>query len=214
MKIPIYVFPEMFNNTNHVLNFDINKIKFDDSSYKKNNKHVIDMYYKNNYIIFQLPRQKLSNVNKDIITLELNDTTINEYIIKPLEEHICEMTHKYSVKWFNGNHFTMNKIVNSLDSRIKKTNGIFTLDLLINKNTLLYDRYKTLIEFDQINMNFSNIELITLVRLSNLEFIDNKFTYSLILEQAKVYINEYFSKYSIIETNNNVSTNVESSVAF
>lgn len=198
----------MFTNTDLSLNFDINKIKFCDTFYKKNNKHIIDMYYKNNYIIFQLPRQKLYNVNKDTITLELNDTAINEYIIKPLEEHICEMTHKYSERWFNGTHFTMNKIVNSLDSRIKKVNGPFTLDLLINKNTLLYNRYKNSMELAQINMNSSNIELTTLVRLSNLEFTGNKFTYSLILEQAKVYIDEYLLEYSIIETDD-VSTNVD-----
>ena len=115
MKIPVYTFPEMFNNSDPLSNFNINKIRFSDTSYldqdqdqdldKRCNKHIIDMYYKNNCIIFQLPRQKLHDIKENVLTLQLNNSDINEYIIKPLEEHICEMVHKYSEKWFNGKHF-------------------------------------------------------------------------------------------------------------
>lgn len=207
MKIPVYTFPEMFNNTDPLSNFNINKIRFSDTPYfdKKCNKHIIDMYYKNNCIIFQLPRQKLQEIKENIVTLQLNNSDVNEYIIKPLEEHICEMVHKYSEKWFNGKHFTMNKIVNSLDSQIKKVpDGLdFILHLNINKNTLLYNRYKTLIELDTINLatcEDSDIELIPLIRLSHLEFFENKFTYNLILEQAKIFMQEKLTGYSIIDT--------------
>lgn len=208
MKIPVYTFPEMFNNSDPLFNFNINKIRFSDTSYKKNNKHIIDMYYKNNCIIIQLPIQKLKNIKDNILALELNDSDINEYIIKPLEEHICETVHKYSERWFNGKHFTMNKIVNSLKSQIKKNeNNTFYLDLLVNKNTLLYNRYKTLIELDNINLNKdADIELITLIRLSHLEFFENEFTYNLVLEQAKVFMHERLLEYSIIETTDDTVT--------
>lgn len=219
MKIPVYTFPEMFNNSDPLSNFNINKIRFSDTPYldKKNNKHIIDMYYKNNCIIFQLPRQKLKEIKENILTLELfnsdtsiNSCPINEYIIKPLEEHICEIVYKYSEKWFNGKHFTMNKIVNSLCSQIKKSESNFTLNLNLNKNTLLYNRYKTLIELTNINLDDPDIELITLIRLSHLEFFENKFTYNFILEQAKVFMQEKLTGYSIIETPEDNSENYDS----
>jgi len=230
MKIPVYTFPEMFNNSDPLANFNINKIRFSDTPYfdrKNNNKRIIDMYYKNNAIIFQLPRQKLHDIKENILTLQLNNSDtgtnfcpINEYIIKPLEEHICEIVHKYSEKWFNGKHFTMNKIVNSLNSQIKKNvvdslndfSHKYMLNLTLNKNTLLYNRYKTLIELDNINLaehEDSDIELITLIRLSHLEFFENKFTYNLVLEQAKVFMSEKLTCYSIIDTpeDNNSNSN-------
>ena len=224
MKIPVYTFPEMFNNSDPLSNFNINKIRFSDTSYldqdqdqdldKRCNKHIIDMYYKNNCIIFQLPRQKLHDIKENVLTLQLNNSDINEYIIKPLEEHICEMVHKYSEKWFNGKHFTMNKIVNSLQSQIKKQEPKydFILHLTLNKNTLLYNRYKTLIELDHVIINLaahedSDIELITLIRLSHLEFYENKFTYNLVLEQAKIFMQEKLTCYSIIETHEDSESN-------
>lgn len=223
MKIPVYTFPEMFNNSDPLANFNINKIRFSDTPYldKRGNKRIIDMYYKNNCIIFQLPRQKLKEIKENILTLELHNSDVNEYIIKPLEEHICEMVHKYSEKWFNGKHFTMNKIVNSLGSQIKKdpehqmTNHPFNfiLNLTINKNTLLYNRYKTLIELETINLDAhgnSDIELIPLIRLSHLEFFENKFTYNLTLEQAKVFMQEKLTGYSIIDTPEDSNSNSQS----
>lgn len=224
MKIPVYTFPEMFNNSDPLANFNINKIRFSDTPYldkRGNNKRIIDMYYKNNAIIFQLPRQKLHDIKENILTLRLPNSDINEYIIKPLEEHICEIVHKYSEKWFNGKHFTMNKIVNSLDSQIKKehvhqmTNHPFNfiLNLTINKNTLIYNRYKTLIELDHVNLAVRedpDIELIPLIRLSHLEFFENKFTYNLVLEQAKVFMQEKLTGYSIIDTPEDSDSDSES----
>lgn len=207
MKIPVYTFPEMFNNSDPLANFNINKIRFSDTPYldkRCNNKRIIDMYYKNNAIIFQLPRQKLKEIKENIIILQLQHSDVNEYIIKPLEEHICEMVHKYSEKWFNGKHFTMNKIVNSLCSQLKKEPEHpfnFILNLTLNKNTLLYNRYKTLIELESIDLAaHEDIELIPLIRLSHLEFFENKFTYNLTLEQAKVFMQEKLTGYSIIDT--------------
>lgn len=206
----------MFNNSDPLANFNINKIRFSDTPYfdrKNNNKHIIDMYYKNNAIIFQLPRQKLHDIKENIVTINVV-SDINEYIIKPLEEHICEMVHKYSEKWFNGKHFTMNKIVNSLGSQIKKEpENNFILNLTINKNTLLYNRYKTLIELETIDLNDNpDIELIPLIRLSHLEFFENKFTYNLTLEQAKVFMQEKLTGYSIIEmVDDNISNSCSGS---
>ena len=213
MKIPVYTFPEMFNNSDILSNFNINKIRCSDTFYKKDDKHHIDMYYKNNCIIIQLPRQKLYDIKDNMIKLELNNSKINEYIIQPLEEHICKIVHKYSEKWFNGKNFTMNKIVNSLNSPFKKLQEKSILNLSFNKNTLFYNRYKTLIDINDINKNGYNedgIELITLIRLSDLEFFENKFTYNFILEQAKVFMQERLVEYSIIDTPDDLTTNSES----
>jgi len=216
MKIPVYTFPEMFNMSDTLLNFNINKIRCSDTIYKKDDKHHIDMYYKNNCIIIQLPRQKLYDIKDNIIKLELNNSRINEYIIQPLEEHICKVVHKYSEKWFNGKNFTMNKIINSLNSPFKKLqdeSNKSILNLSFNKNTLFYNRYKTLIDInnikkDEYNDNDDAIELITLI--SDLEFFENKFTYNFVLEQAKIFMQERLVEYSIIETPEDLTTNSES----
>lgn len=199
MKIPVYIFPEMFNDCNYDSNFDINKIRFSDTPYLDKNdniSYIIDMYYKNNAIIIQLPKYKLYSIENDKLILELSDIQFNEYFIKPLEEYICKIIHKKSEKWFNGKNFTMNKILGSLVSPFKKIeNGNFLLNLSITKNTCFFDRYKNIIEHPVFNP-----ELITLIKLANVSFIKNKFSYNLILEQAKVFIEEKLIGYSIIDT--------------
>lgn len=203
--IPVYIFPEMFNDNNDNndnLNFDINKIRFSDTSYLDKSdgmSYIIDMYYKNNAIIIQLPKYKLYSIENDKLILELSDIQFNEYFIKPIEEYICKIIHKKSEKWFNGKNFTMNKILGSLVSPFKKIeNGNFLLNLSITKNTCFFNRYKNIIE-QPVNFH-DHPELITLIKIANVLFTKNKFSYNLMLEQAKMFIEEKLIGYSIIDT--------------
>jgi hypothetical protein len=63
---------------------------------------------------------------------------------------------------------------------------------------MYFNRYKTLIQREDISTN-SDIEIICLVRISNIQFLQNKFSYNIILEQAKVFMEERLIEYSIID---------------
>ena len=72
------------------------------------------------------------------------------------------------------------------------------MKLSLNKNTLYFNRYKSIIQHADISTNL-DIELICLVRISNIQFLQNKFSYNIVLEQAKVFIDEHLVEYSIID---------------
>lgn len=210
MKTPVYVFPDSLKHeSSNSLN--INKIRFIDIPYKKLcpeattefkkdiYTHLIDMYYKNHPLIIQLPKYKIKNIfiNKMIINV---DNTLFQYLINPLEEYIIQTCHNNSEKWFNGKKFTMNKIMNSLVSPYNKNDNPLepTLKLSLNKNTMYFNKYKTLINPDDITLE-TDVEIICLVKIANIQFLQNKFSYNIVLEQAKVFMEERILDYSIID---------------
>jgi hypothetical protein len=208
MKTQVYVFPDALKNASNN-SLDITKIRFSDTPYKKlcqeatielkkeTFTHFIDMYYKNNPIIIQLPKYNIKNIDNNKMVISV-DETLYQYLINPLEEHIIQIVHEQSEKWFNGKKFTMNKIMNSIVSPFNKKESDSTLKLSLNKNTMYFNRYKTLIQLEDISTN-SDIEIICLVRISNIQFLQNKFSYNIILEQAKVFMEERLIEYSIID---------------
>lgn len=214
MKTQVYVFPDALQNAGNN-SLDISKIRFSDIPYKKVCPeatgefkqeiftHFIDIYYKNHSLIIQLPKYKLKSMDSNKMVIYVGDN-IFQYLISPLEEHIIQTTHNQSEKWFNGKKFTMNKIMNSIVSPFNKkenenTNcNEHTLKLSLNKNTLYFNKYKSIIQHVDISTNL-DIELICLVRISNIQFLQNKFSYNIVLEQAKVFIEEHLVEYSIID---------------
>jgi hypothetical protein len=213
MKTQVYVFPDAVQNASNN-SLDVTKIRFSDTPYKKICQeatiefkqeiftHFIDMYYKNHSLIIQLPKYKLKSMDSNKMVIYVGDD-IFQYLISPLEEHIIQSTHNLSEKWFNGKKFTMNKIMNSIVSPLVKKEteqGSLepTLKLSLNKNTLYFNRYKTIIQHADISTN-SDIEIICLVRISNIQFLQNKFSYNIVLEQAKVFMEERLIEYSIID---------------
>lgn len=212
MKTQVYVFPDALQNAaNNSL--DITKIRFSDTPYKKIcpeatiefkkdiYTHFIDMYYKNQSLIIQLPKYKVKSIHNNKMVIIVDDT-IFQYLISPLEEHIIQTTHNQSEKWFNGKKFTMNKIMSSIVSPYnkKKNDGCNeepTLKLSLNKNTMYFNKYKTLIQQEDINCD--DVEIICLVKIANIQFLQNKFSYNIVLEQAKVFMDERLVEYSIID---------------
>lgn len=209
MKTVVYILPDSIKDVNSNNYLDISKIKFSDNPYKKLCKeatlefkkdtftHFIDMYYKNNPLVIQLPKTKIKNIDNNKILIEINDEIIT-YLIKPLEEYIINSVHEHSEKWFNGKKFTMNKIMNSLVSPLIK-DSTNSLKLTLTKNTMYFNRYKTMIHHDDIKLSNDDIDIICLVKIANIQFLQNKFSYNMVLEQAKVFMDERLIEYSIID---------------
>ena len=230
MKTQVYIFPDAVKNI-HNNSLELNKIRFSNTPYKKSIKYdskehilyYIDMYYKNNSIILQLPKYKVKNLcyskdnDNDSVRLKIEllvDDFLFQYLISPLEEHIISSVHSNSEKWFNGKRFTMNKIINCLISPYNKSNENI-LNLTSHKNTLFFNRYKNIIDKQNIIDNLKDkneIEIIPLIKIANLQFLNNKFSYNIILEQAKVFMEDRLIEYSIIdEPDGKVSESISSS---
>lgn len=220
MKTQVYVFPDAVNNVSNN-KLDITKIRFSDTPYKKlcqeatlefkkdTYTHFIDMYYKNNSLIIQLPKYKIKSIDSNKMVIYVDDNLF-QYLISPLEEHILKNTHEHSERWFNGKRFTMNKIMNSIISPLVKKDNEYTLTLTLNKNTVYFNRYKSVINKNDISLQ-SDVDIICLIKIANIQFLQNKFSYSIVLEQAKVFIDEHLIEYSIIDENeNNISETISS----
>lgn len=209
MKTVVYILPDAIKDVNHNNYLDINKIRFSDTPYKKLCKeatiefkrdtftHFIDMYYKNNQLVIQLPKTKIKSLDTNKLIVEINEELIT-YLIKPLEEYIINTVHENSEKWFNGKKFTMNKIMNSLVSPLTKDTSN-SLKLTLTKNTMYFNRYKTMIQHGDIQPSNDEIDIICLVKIANIQFLQNKFSYNMVLEQAKVFMDERLVEYSIID---------------
>jgi len=196
----VYIFPDV----------PISKVRFSDTPYKELHQdtyiHFIDMFYKNQSLVIQLPKYKLYNIDNNKLTICVDDIFF-QYFINPLEEHIITSTHAHSEKWFNGKRFTMNKIIHSFISPYVKKDNQHFLTMSFNQNTLFFNRYKGLIPHkDIISNTYSDIELICLIKLANLHFLHNKFSYNLVLEQVKVFKHEYLTDYSIIDTSSEITS--------
>lgn len=177
------------------------KLKFADAPHSNLNKHYIDILP----IFIQLPRGIVkSDVTCKVLQVEFNNTDIillKKFLINPIEEQIKETVYRNSKKWFDKT-FTMNKIDNSLISKLSTS-----LELTVDPNTKFYNQFNS-----EINPKFiSGVTLLPLIKLTNLEFIANKFTYHLVLEQAKVNIECVLDTYSIKDDITTISSAIVSS---
>lgn len=203
---------------------DIKKIKFGDVSYNKlqnikidnecleKNIYYIDIYYNNDALYIQLPKTQISScdLNNNLLQIKIDDKFHN--FIKKLEEYIIWTVHKNSELWFNGKCFTMNKIVNSIIRSVSYINNIDGADLImtltVDKNCKFYNQYGiSITEFDIEDFNPTNCkdrrDIVCIIKLDNLQFIDNKFTYNIVLEQAKIYNYKKLMDYSILDESDN-----------
>lgn len=181
----------------------INNIKFNEHVYSLNKTnyivYFIDMYYKNSSILLQLPKCTIYKLDKSKMIVKFNEKDkLFNFLIDPLEKCIKNTVYNNSEKWF-GKKFTMNKIDNCLVSPF----SVNELTLSIEKSTLFFNKYKKLIDITDITLN---VEITPLIKIANLQFIQNKFSYDLILEQSKVLIEETLVEYSIIDSVESISS--------
>lgn len=190
---------------------DIKKIKFGETSYNKlqtikiddeyleKNVYYIDIYYDNDALYIQLPKTQIYmlKLEKNLLKIKIDDK-LNDFV-KKLEEYIIMTVYKNSELWFNGKCFTMNKIVNSIIRNINYIKRDIIMTLTIDKDCKFYNQYGIDISSELENLDFENIDMIGIIKLDNLQFIDNKFTYNIVLEQAKIYNIKKILEYSILD---------------
>lgn len=208
MSLTVY----LYNQVN------VDRIRFASSAYKKTkemiingetlskNIHYIDITYNKNPLYVQFERSQLNNLKGGQAQISINDSVV-ETFIQPLQEHIVKSVHKHSETWFQGKRFTMNKIKNCILSAVTYVQDVPLLNLTVSKNLRIFDQYKKEIKDKDIIELSLPIEAIALVKIANLQFIDNRFTYNMSLEQLKVYKSDPLHEYSIMDSG--TSTEIE-----
>lgn len=205
----------------------LQNVKIDNECLEKNIKyqelvdkvHYIDIYYNNDALYIQLPKTQIysCNLNNNLLQIKIDDKF--HKFIKKLEEYIIWSVHKNSELWFGGKRFTMNKIVNSIIrsvSYINKNEGVdLIMTLTVDKKCKFYNQYGiSIIEFDLEEFSKGTIptsvedgrDIVCIIKLDNLQFIDNKFTYNIVLEQAKIYNYKKLIEYSILDESDNITS--------
>lgn len=183
-------------------NINFNKIKFSSKPYKKEimvdnevkSIYFIDINYYKKPLYIQLPKLSMIQLGESKIQIKIYSYLYQKFI-KQIEELVIDKVYNNSETWFN-KRFTMNKIMNSLMTQIHYKNDEFILELGYDKDTIFYNQYKKQINSDEINLP---IDIICIIRIENLQFIDNKFTYNIFLEQAKIIENLRLKEYSILQ---------------
>jgi len=209
-KMSVYMYNEI----------DFNKIGFSNKPYKKIKKilvddniiiksiYYIDIDYSNQPLYVQIPTCKLENIENDIMTLVMDNNFYYNFI-RLLEDNIIKAVYKNSERWFLGKIFTINKIMNCIVSCVEiLDNGFVRLNVSYDTNLKLYDQYKNEICFTDIindkndtkNIKRDVKDVVCIMHIKNLQFIDNMFTYDLVMEQMKIYKVHKIIEYSIIDT--------------
>ena len=208
---------------------DITRIKFSEMPYKKSKDiqindevvtkfvYYIDVYYKKNPLYIQLPKCILKSVNvEDNVVKLVIDNEFNNNFINQLENHVINSVHKYSEMWFNGKLFTMNKITNCIVKNVTSIDdNQMLLSLTLDKQAKFYNQYKMFMDVKektiQEELNNECNDIICVVKIANLQFIDNRFTYNIVLEQAKIFRDYKITEYSILDESepDNVSSDLE-----
>lgn len=196
-------------------NINFNKIKFSSKPYKKEimvdnevkSIYFIDINYYKKPLYIQLPKLSMIQLGESKIQIKIYSYLYQKFI-KQIEELVIDKVYNNSETWFN-KRFTMNKIMNSLMTQVQYKNDEFILELGYDKDTIFYNQYKKQINSDEINLP---IDIICIIRIENLQFIDNKFTYNIFLEQAKIIENLRLKEYSILQ-NESDSKSISKSIS-
>jgi hypothetical protein len=179
-----------------------NKIKFSKRVYKDklSSKHCIDAFYENSQLFIQTPQFSVQSIHDNGITVSGNNPSFVEFI-KKLEEQVIHAVYKHADDWFNGKRFTLNKIKNSLVSKLSPAGESFSLNVDLQAETKFFNQFKQQITSAHLA---ENADIILLLRMRGLSFSGSQFTYDLVLEQAKVYCEQKLDTYSLIEDNQTV----------
>lgn len=182
---------------------DITKIRFSSKPYKREimdndrlkSVYFIDINYYKNPLYIQLPKLSIIKLDNFKILIKISDYVYQRFI-KVIEECVIDKVYNNSERWFNGKRFTMNKIMNGLVTPVHYRNKEYILEIIYDKDTTFYNQYKSYINVDNINLP---IDGVCIIKLDNLQFVENKFTYNIFLEQAKIFENKRLKEYSILE---------------
>lgn len=211
----------MYNNVN------IKRIKFSDRPYKKikkikldddmivKNVYYIDIDYDNEPFYVQMPSCKLKSINEDdnVVTFIIDKIVYRDFI-RELENYVIQNVYENSETWFSGKVFTMSKIIKcfvSLVDTIDDDNYEFTMSF--SKYLKIYDQFKTNLTLEDIDINHNDLlEVVSIINIRNLQFIDNMFTCNILLEQMKIHKDTRIVGYSIMESDN-VSKSIQNDIS-
>lgn len=222
----------MYNNVN------IKKIKFSDRPYKKIKKiklgdstivksiYYIDIDYDNRPLYVQMPSCKFKSINEDdnMITFIIDKIVYRDFI-KRLENYVVENVYENSETWFSGKVFTMSKIIKCFVSSVDHDHGQdhdhvidddnCEFSMSFSKYLKIYDQFKTNLSLEDINIkqNEELLEVVSIINIRNLQFIDNMFTCNILLEQMKVYTDTRIVGYSIMESEPSFSISIQNDVS-
>lgn len=198
-----------------VKSIDVSKVKFSKNVYKrkkdivisdellKKSVYYIDVTYRGGPLYIQFPRTELIGFfpERCAAQFEVSGDIISDFI-DPLQEHIITSIHRHSDTLFRGKRFTLNKLRQCMLSAVTDTN---IMNVTISSTLKVFNSRKQEIEPGSVS-GYVPVDCIPLVKLTNLQFIDNRFTYNLSLEQLKVFTPEPLAEYSIIDNNSKGTT--------
>ena len=180
---------------------NLNKIRFSSKPYKKkiDDKfiHFIDINYYKTPLYIQLPKCSIVKINEEDLKIQIKiDDYLYQSFIKQIEDVVVNTVYKNSELWF-GKQYTMNKITNSLITLIQYKNDEYILEINYDKDTQFYNQYKLQLSVNDILLPN---DAVCIIRLDNLQFINDKFTYNILLEQSKIFQKLRLNEYSIVES--------------
>ena len=198
-------------------NLEIEKIKFGSKPYKKiktidtvngpvvKSVYYIDMSYENYKIYVQIPRYKLTSVclGDQLMTLVV-DKYFYYNFIRELEDRVINAVYKNSEQWFGGKRFTIDKITNCIVTnaeRLENDDYIFTVS--ISKGLRIYDQFRKAVSIERFVEILCEqyIEIVPILCIENLQFIDNRFLCNITVEQIKFYTDKPLLEYTILSEN-------------
>jgi hypothetical protein len=176
-------------------NVDVMKIRFSDTIKKKIQTgitmHVMDMYHNNAPIFIQFNQCICRGVDSNCLILDIPKDVHN--FVKGFEEYIIDTVYTKSEKWFRGKRFTMSKIQSGLISCLKDGKLI----VMINETSVFFNQFKKTMTLEELKFP---CDCTCVVRLCCLQFVGNRFTCKISVEQCKVNVDYRLKEYSIIET--------------
>lgn len=209
---------------------DINKIGFDDKPYKKiksmnvindsgdnvnitKSIYYVDMNYLNKPLYIQIPCFRLRCVHDDTVELIINKEFYDNFI-KGLQSYIVDTVYNKSERWFLGKTFTRNKIIKCLVMAVNQDDNEYVLTLGLSNTVVFYDKYKNEIDKSKLTSydTDNNIDIVCIIKVEGLQFIDNMFICNLVIEQAKITSQVRLIEYSIIDSDSDSEVSCTSRV--
>lgn len=203
---------------------NLNKIRFEDTPYKKTrvfykkdsptdalykSVYYIDVTYRGSGLYVQIPRLKISSINVHNRKVVLHATSdFYTRFLKKIDEYVIANAYDKSRVWFYGKHFTLNKIQNGFVSAYDRETGLLTLQ--IGHSCKWFDQYKNVIDYNNLKEDVKNgSELVGIIEIPHLQFIDNCFCYNVVLQQAKIYVQPELHEYAICDVLGTTETEIE-----
>jgi hypothetical protein len=179
---------------------DVNEIQLS-VPVKYNNKYSSYTVYNDDPLFIQTPKIKLHEINSDFeYIFEITESPEFISLIDNIESKIIDIVFINSEKWFK-KEISRDIIQSRLQSLLSRNeNKTFLKVPFESKSVSFFNQYKTIIDKDELVIG----TLLTLIlKFSSVTFFKLNFQYDLILEQGKVYQEQFLKEYSIIDSDDN-----------